>query len=127
MAAIPELALRQIERGCAQRVPRALQDRIPGEGRTRGRPGPHARRRAPRTRGGAVTIVERRAPWSPEVGPEWSEQKIAQLRLDEFGIWSVLWADRNGRWLSYPDAPVASTPPALLAEIDRNPNGVFWG
>jgi hypothetical protein len=112
MAAIPELALRQIERWCAQRVPEHLQNRIRVECRTRGR---------------AVTIVERRAPWSPEVGPEWSEQKIAQLRLDEFGIWSVLWSDRNGRWLSYPDAPVASTPPALLAEIDRNPNGVFWG
>ncbi|WP_103355100.1 DUF3024 domain-containing protein [Amycolatopsis sp. CA-128772] len=107
--AIPELALRQIERWCTQRVPEHLQDRVRVECRTRGR---------------VVTIVERRA---PQEGPEWSEQKVAQLRLDEFGIWSVWWADRNGRWLSYPDAPVASTPPALLDEIDRNPGGVFWG
>lgn len=71
-----------------------------------------------------MTIVERRAPVD---GPEWTEQKIAQLRLDEFGIWSVLWADSNGQWLTYPDAPVASSPTPLLAEIDRNPHGVFWG
>jgi hypothetical protein len=25
----------------------------------------------------SVTIVERRAPWSPDIGPEWTEQKIA--------------------------------------------------
>ncbi|MEQ0561451.1 DUF3024 domain-containing protein [Amycolatopsis sp. NEAU-NG30] len=110
MAGIPELALRQIERWCAQRVPERLRDRIRVECRTRGR---------------TVTIVERRAPGQPEA--DWTEQKIAQLRLDDFGIWSVFWADRTGRWLSYPDAPVASTPPALLAEIDRNPDGVFWG
>jgi hypothetical protein len=107
MAVIPELALRQIERWCAQHVPEHLKDQVRVECRTRGR---------------AVTIFERRA-----AGDGWSEQKIAQLRLDDFGIWSVLWADRNGQWLSYPDAPVASTPPALLAEIDRDPGGVFWG
>ncbi|MGW3999234.1 DUF3024 domain-containing protein [Amycolatopsis sp. NPDC004772] len=107
--AIPELALRQIERWCAQRVPEHLQDRVRVECRTRGR---------------AVTIVERRA---PQGGSGWSEQEIAQLRFDEFGIWSVWWADRDGQWLSHPDGPVASTPPALLAEIDRDPCGVFWG
>ncbi|MFJ1762675.1 DUF3024 domain-containing protein [Amycolatopsis sp. NPDC088138] len=101
MTAIPELALRQIERWCAQRV--LGQVRV--ECRTRGR---------------TVTIVECR-------GPEWTEQKIAQLHLDEYGIWSVRRADRDGQWLTYPDAPVASTPPALLAEIDRNPDGIFWG
>ncbi|MCR6486330.1 DUF3024 domain-containing protein [Amycolatopsis sp. OK19-0408] len=109
MAALPEFALRQIERWCAQRVPARLRDQVRVECRTRGR---------------SVTIVERR---SPEAGTEWTEQKIAQLRLDEFGIWSVRRPDRNGRWLTYPDAPVASSPPALLAEIDRNPDGIFWG
>lgn len=112
MAAIPELALRQIERWCAQRVPERVLDQVRVECRARGR---------------TVTILECRAPWSPEGGAEWTEQKIAQLRLDEHGIWSVRWADRHGKWLTYPDAPVASTPPPLLAEIDRNPDGIFWG
>jgi hypothetical protein len=112
MAAIPELALRQIERWCAQRVPERVLDKVRVECRTRGR---------------TVTILECRAPWRPEAGTEWTEQKIAQLRLDEHGIWSVRWADRNGKWLTYPDAPVASSPTLLLEEIDRNPNGIFWG
>ncbi|WP_245975726.1 DUF3024 domain-containing protein [Amycolatopsis palatopharyngis] len=77
-------------------------------------------------RGRSLTIVERHAP-TPLLGPEWTEQKVAQLRLDEDGVWSVLWADRNGRWRSYPDAPQATQPVSLLEEIDSNPHGVFWG
>jgi len=112
MTDIPDLTIRQIERWCAARVPARLHDEIRVECRRRGR---------------SVTIVERRAPWSPDLGPEWTEQKIAQLRLDDNGRWSVYWADRNDRWRTYPDAPRADHPAPLLAEIDRNPNGVFWG
>ena len=31
-------------------------------------------------RGRTMTIVERRPPWSPTVGPEWTTMPIAQLR-----------------------------------------------
>jgi hypothetical protein len=112
MAEIPDLAMRQIERWCTQRVPARLHDEI---------------RVVCTRRGRSVTIVERRAPWAPDMGPDWTEQKIAQLRLDDEGRWSVRWADRNGRWQTYPDAPEADNPVPLLAEIDRNPHGVFWG
>ncbi|NBH07991.1 DUF3024 domain-containing protein [Amycolatopsis sp. SID8362] len=95
MAGIPEFALRQIERWCARRVPGHLRDQVRVECRTRGR---------------AVTIFELR---------DGTEREIAQLRVDEFGIWSVFWADSDGEWLAHPDAPVASTPPPLLAEIER--------
>jgi hypothetical protein len=71
--------------------------------------------------------VERRSPWSPDIGPDWTEHKIAQLQLGEDGRWSGRWADRNGRWRTYPGAPQADSPVPLLEEIDRNPNGVFWG
>jgi len=112
MAEIPDLAMRQIQRWCGQRVPERLHDRVRVECKRRGR---------------SVSIVERRAPWSAELGPEWTEQKIAQLRLSDEGHWSVYWADRNGRWRTYPNAPKANNPVPLLAEIERNPNGVFWG
>ncbi|MGK3199800.1 DUF3024 domain-containing protein [Amycolatopsis sp. MEPSY49] len=85
MAAIPELAMRQIERWCARR------------------------RVECRVRGGVVTIVELHA--------DGSETGLAQLRFDEFGIWSMLRSDGDGGWLADPDAPVASTPPPLLSEI----------
>ncbi|MBN6034625.1 DUF3024 domain-containing protein [Amycolatopsis sp. 195334CR] len=112
MAGIPDFAFRQVERWCAERVPAAVRDQV--------------RVRCAR-RGRSVTIVEQRPPWRSEPGAEWVEQKIAQLRLDETGTWSVRWADRDGRWLSYPGAPTAESPVPLLEEIDRNPNGVFWG
>jgi hypothetical protein len=112
MSEIPDFALRQIERWCAQHVPARLQDQIRVE----------CKRRAQ-----SVMIVEGRAPWSPAIGPDWTEQKIAQLRLGADGRWSVYWADRSGRWRTYPDAPPADTPVPLLGEIDRNPNGAFWG
>lgn len=112
MSSVPEFALRQVERWCAKKVPARLRDEIRVECKRRGR---------------SLTIVERRAPMSPELGSDWSEQKVAQLRLGEDDEWSVLWADRNGRWRTYPDAPRAGHPVPLLEEIDRNPHGVFWG
>ncbi|WP_026360491.1 DUF3024 domain-containing protein [Amycolatopsis nigrescens] len=112
MSSIPEFQQRQIERWCAGRVPARLRDEIRVECRRRG---------------GSVTILERRAQWSGDVGSEWIEQRVAQLRYDANGRWSVYWADRNGRWLSHPGFPEADTPVPLLAEIDRNPDGVFWG
>jgi hypothetical protein len=112
MSPIPEFQQRQIERWCERHVPAHLRDEI---------------RIECRRRGGAVTILERRAPWSPELGTDWTESRIAQLRYDSDGLWSVYWADSNGRWLTHPDVPQAKTPIPLLEEIDRNPDGVFWG
>jgi hypothetical protein len=57
-----------------------------------------------RVRGRTVTIVERRPSWSPTVGPEWTTMAIAQLRY----------------------APPA-TPAPLLAKLDADPTGIFWG
>jgi hypothetical protein len=111
MSAIPEFQQRQIERWCERRVPGHLRDEVRVECRRRG---------------GAVTILERRAPWSEELGTEWSESRIAQLRYGDDGHWSVYWSDSNGRWLPHA-MPRAKTPVPLLEEIDRNPGGVFWG
>jgi hypothetical protein len=105
MAGIPDLAMNQIERWCKQQVPTELQDKLRVECHRRG---------------ATVTIVARRPPWRPKSGLEWSERKIAQLRLVDTGRWSVRWADRNGRWLSDPDTPEADTPLPLLDEIGRN-------
>jgi hypothetical protein len=87
MSGIPDFSLRQIERWCAQRVPEHARDKIRVECTHKGRSG---------------IVVERRPPWSPDIGPGWTEHKIAQLRLGETGRWSVYWADRNGRWRTYP-------------------------
>jgi hypothetical protein len=45
---------------------------------------------------GAVTIVERRAPWRDGENPEWSTSEIARLRyIAARGEWTLCWRDRN--------------------------------
>jgi len=41
--------------------------------------------------GASITIVERRPPWNPALGSEWSSTKVAQLRYDV----------RSSRWTPY--------------------------
>src|SRR3954471_14176563 len=79
------------------------------------------------TRGSAITLVERRAPWNPD-DPEWSRLDIAQLRYDEnAGTWSLFWRRAGGRWeLCDGVGPAAEVGP-LLAEVEADPDGVFWG
>jgi hypothetical protein len=64
---------------------------------------------------GAATIVERRAPWREDYGPEWTSRGVARLRYTtKSGVWTLYWSDRNGRCV-------------LLDEVDRDPTCIFWG
>lgn len=43
-----------------------------------------------------LTIVERRAPWRPEVRPEWSRTPVARLRYTaRTKLWTLYWQDRH--------------------------------
>lgn len=115
--AIPELvmkgAVRQVDAFCESRVPARARSQVRLE---------HA------IRGNAVTIVERRAPWRPDSGPEWTSLKIAQLRYEPVAsTWSLYWRDRNERWHIYSDTAPSRDVAPLLAEIDDDPSGIFWG
>jgi Protein of unknown function (DUF3024) len=109
----PEQALRAVQVYCESRVPAVLRDEIRIECSRRGR---------------SITIVERRPPWMPEYGPEWSSVRVAQLRLDDrAGAWALYWRDGRDRWHHYDTVePTASVDP-LLAEIEADPTGIFWG
>jgi hypothetical protein len=115
--ALPELvrraALRQVEPFCMDRVPAQHRDEIRVEFTLRGN---------------AITIVERRPPWRADFGEEWSSLKIAQLRYRPgTGLWSLLWRNRNERWFMYPNIEPSHDVAPLLAEIDADPTGIFWG
>lgn len=113
MAGLPELDVARVRRWCERRVPeRALhQVRVECEP-------------APRH----LTIVERRAPWSPEAGPEWTSLPIARLRYTQAtGEWTLYWRDRNLRFHRYDQLPPSEDLSSLLAEIDRDPAAIFWG
>jgi hypothetical protein len=49
------------------------------------------------------------------------------LRLDRHDrTWRLYWHRHTGRWMSY-EHPGATDVRVLLAEIDADPDGVFWG
>ncbi len=110
---VPEIDLARAQRFCAARVPARLAGQL---------------RLEVEVDGVAVTIVERRAPWSPEVGPEWSRLPVASLRYSpKHGAWSLFWFDRDNAAHHYPGAPPTPTVADLLRLVDEDPTGVFWG
>jgi hypothetical protein len=66
LMALPELvelaAVRQVEEFCDSRVPEHARDQV---------------RLEFVVRGNSITLVERRAPWRPDYGPDWSSLDIA--------------------------------------------------
>ena len=80
-------------------------------------------------RGNSITIVERRPPWNPElIGTGWTSMKVAQLRYDSSSKrWTLYCRDRNERWWPYDGVPPSHGLDPLLAEVDADPTGIFWG
>lgn len=53
---------------------------------------------------------------------------IARFRFRPVtGTWDLYWADRNRRWHLYEPAPPTAYIRTLIAEVDRDPTGIFWG
>lgn len=77
----------------------------------------------------AITILECRPPWDPErMGPEWTRFPIARLRYTKSRWeWSLYWRDRNLKFHRYDRIQPAADIRRLIAEIDRDPTGIFWG
>jgi hypothetical protein len=109
-----DAALRVTKAFCASRIPEGLSDQVRLDVSRRGR---------------SITIHERQPPWDPErMGPEWTGVKVAQLRYDSSSeTWSLYCSDSSGRWWAYPEIGATPTVDPLLAEIDRDPTGIFWG
>ena len=110
---IPDLDLARIRRYAENRVPEHARHQVRNE---------------ITVRGAIVTIVERRAPWRPEEDSEWTSYPVAQLRWNtSAATWTLYWQDRNTRWHSYPHTPATTDVNGLLAEIEHNTTGAFWG
>ncbi len=78
MLGVPELDPARVQRWAHHHIPEDGLDQVRVEVQTRGK---------------SVTVVERRAPWRPEAGPEWSGMPIAQLRYDPRSLrWTLYWA-----------------------------------
>jgi hypothetical protein len=76
----------------------------------------------------SLTIVECRAPWREEYGPDWTRLPVARLRyVKTRREWSLYWRDRPSKFHLYDR--VASTPSIqdLLDEVSADPTCIFWG
>lgn len=113
MAHLPDLDMVRVRRWADEKIPAHVRDEIRLEVGVRGK---------------YVTIFETRPPWHPDLGPDWTRHKLAQLRYDaDQQHWTLHWADRNGRWDLYWDFEPSNSVVPLLEEIDNDPTGIFWG
>jgi hypothetical protein len=79
-------------------------------------------------RGASITILERRPPWNPDYGSEWSSTKVAQLRHDGRNRrWQLYSAGSDDRWHPYEFAAPAPDVAPLLMAIEEDRTGIFWG
>src|SRR3954470_23656032 len=103
--ALPEFDIARVQRWCAARVPEHARHQVRVECQIAAR---------------HLTIVERRAPWREDLGPEWTSFPIARLRYiaaDE--SWTLYWRDRNLRFHTYDPLAPSNRIDDLLSEIDR--------
>lgn len=111
---LPEL-VKQLVKGkvggyCRAKIPAHLQDQI---------------RITHKVRGNNVTIVESH-PFFRDPS-EWTQHRVAQLRYNpDNGAWSLFCRDRNDKWHAYRNMHARDID-ALLAEIEADPTGIFWG
>ena len=110
---LPEIDLAKIRRYADGRVPARLRHQI---------------RVDIEVSGCSVTLVECRAPWTPEIGPEWTRLPIARRKFSPTAsAWTLFWRDRNSAWHRYQRIGATPFVDPLLAEIAADPTAIFWG
>jgi hypothetical protein len=109
---LPDADVAQVRAFCADRIPSEVAHQV---------------RLEVEFERSAVVIVERRAPWRKDFGPEWSREEIARFRWTATKREWMLQSPDRGGWRRYDG--IGSTPAIgpLLAEVERDPYGIFWG
>ena len=99
--ALPELDVARVQRWCAARVPEHARHQVRIECEV-----------APRH----LTIVERRAPWREDFGPEWTAFPIARLRYTPptspgpcTGATATFASTSTSQWLPHTESKIRAT------------------
>jgi hypothetical protein len=78
-----------------------------------------------RVKGHDVTVFERRPKWR---GTGITEHGVAKLRfVRRAGEWRLFWMRADLKWHSYTPAASSTDLPTLVAQVDTDPNGCFFG
>jgi hypothetical protein len=76
----------------------------------------------------SLTLSECRPPWREDFGPEWSRTPFARLTFTRVGDeWLLECIDGKGGFRPYAHAEPTRAIGGLLAAIDDDPTGIFWG
>ncbi|MGB5759607.1 MAG: DUF3024 domain-containing protein [Acidimicrobiales bacterium] len=113
---VPDLDLARIRKWIAER-----NDSLPGAARAQLKLEIEVSDRA-------ITVVESRAPWREEYGPEWTRSPICRFRYTKTKReWSLFWPDRNGKFHVYDQVKPTPHIDELVQEVVEDPAGIFWG
>ncbi|MCB0217070.1 MAG: DUF3024 domain-containing protein [Chloroflexi bacterium] len=105
------LVAASLERYCDLKVPAGLRERVQLDFRFEGN---------------GITLFERRA--RHQLPGQWRELPLASFRyVAGTGHWFLFWHDPEGSWHRADETPGTADFEALLAEVDRDPLGRFWG
>ncbi len=113
--AIDEFQLHKVKRAltefCATRIPEHARSQI---------------RLDYQIRGNNVTFFENRKHYRlPDV---WTKAEIAQFRYNpDDKLWSLYWRRHTERWYRYDLKEPTADFEDLIAEVDKDPPGIFWG
>lgn len=73
-----------------------------------------------------VLIVEMRTVWDDPT--RWMEQPVAKIRFNRSaGSWRLFWQRASLRWEAYEPLLANRDLAMLVAEVDRDPHGCFFG
>ena len=112
---LPEIELHRVEKRlsayCEKRIPRHVRDQV---------------RLSFQVTGNKVHLYESRPSFpKPE---QWVDMKIAQFEYNPTTRrWTLYCFDRNSRRRPYHELPGELDFESLLAEVDKDPTGFFWG
>ncbi|GMU79845.1 MAG: hypothetical protein AMXMBFR46_26340 [Acidimicrobiia bacterium] len=74
------------------------------------------------------TIMECRPPWRAEYGPEWTRFPIVRFHcMKARREWSTYWRDGNLKFHRYDPVPPSTALDDLLATVEVDRSGIFWG
>jgi hypothetical protein len=76
-------------------------------------------------RGYNVTLNEERIAFSQP--GTWVTVPIAQFRYEDSGSWLLFCSDKNSRWHQYPHTRPSRNLDTLIAALDADQTGIFWG
>ena len=79
-----------------------------------------------RVDGNSVELFESRPAYVPP--HDWRDSGVAKFRyVHGRGVWQLLCQHRDLRWHRYRRLPEAPSIDRLLAEVEADPTGIFWG